>query len=347
MTAATHEPRIPVPHRARRIALGAVLPALLLGSACALVLAWRDRLPDPVAVHWGVSGVDRTGSFAELVAPMLILGLATLAVTATLSVVTGRSGLTRRMTVGLSAGMAAMYAVMFAGMCWVQLDVPTAEQAGDPGFVIALSLLALAGVGVVAGALAGSDPPQAATGDVAADAARLALGPTETAVWIRTVTTARPWLLWTLVVVVLAGSAVLGALTGQWWLIPVLAATAALVAATASWTVRVDARGLSARGVYGWPRIQVPADEVERADAITISPFAEFGGWGLRTDVRGRTGLVVRKGSAISIQRTGGRVVVVTVPDAERGAALLNTVAARARTAPMPDGGSSSGRSLT
>ncbi|WP_163542960.1 DUF1648 domain-containing protein [Occultella kanbiaonis] len=345
MTVAAGESRTPLPHRGRAIVLGAVLPALLLGGAYALVLSWRDRLPDPVAVHWGISGVDRTGSFAALVAPMLILGLATLAVTATLSIVTGRSALNRRMLVGISAGMAAMYAVLLVGMCWVQLDVPTAEQAGDPGATVALGLLALAVVGAVAGALAGSDPPQAATGELAADAARLPLGPAETAVWIRTVTPARPWLLWTLVVVVLAGSAVLGVLTGQWWLIPVLAATAALVAATTSWSVRVDARGLTARGLYGWPRIRVPADEVERADAITISPFAEFGGWGLRTDVRGRTGLVVRKGPAISIQRSGGRVVVVTVPDAERGAALLNTVAVRART-PMPDGGSSSGGPL-
>jgi hypothetical protein len=346
MTPAAQDPRIPLPHRGRAVALGAVLPAAILGSAYALVLSWRDRLPDPLAVHWGLDGVDRTGSFAELVAPMMILGLATLAVTATLSIVTGRNGLTRRMIVGISAGMAAMYAVMLVGMCWVQLDVATAEQAGDPGPTIALSLLAALVVGATAGALAGTDPEQPAVGDLAADAARLPLGPTETAVWIRTVTIARPWLLWTLVVVVLAGSAVLGVLTSQWWLVPVLAALAALVAATTTWSVRVDARGLTARGVYGWPRIKVPAEEVERADAIAISPFAEFGGWGLRTDVRGRTGLVVRKGPAISIQRTGGRMVVVTVPDAERGAALLNTVAARARTAPMPDGGPSSGESL-
>ncbi|WP_207947616.1 SdpI family protein [Occultella glacieicola] len=337
---------MPLPHRGRALALGVVLPAALLGGGYALVLAWRDRLPDPVAVHWGASGVDRTGSFAELITPMLVLGLVTLAVTGTLSMTVGRSALTRRMIVGLSAGMAAMYAGLFVGMTWVQLDVPTAEQASNPGGAIALGLGAGVAIGALAAVLAGSDPPQPAEDEVPADAARLALGPNESAVWIRSTTASRPWLLWVVLIPLFALTAVLTVPTGQWWLTLIPAVTAVLVASMTSWSVRVDAGGLSARNVFGWPRLEVPAGEVERADVITVSPFGEFGGWGLRTDGRGRTGLVVRKGPAISVQRTGGRVLVVTVPGAERGAALLNTVAARART-PMPDGGPSSGRSRT
>jgi hypothetical protein len=40
---------------------------------------------------------------------------------------------------------------------------------------------------------------------------------------------------------------------------------------------------------------------------------------------------VTRAGEAIRIERTGGRVQVVTVDDAATAAALLNTVAERAR----------------
>ena len=57
------------------------------------------------------------------------------------------------------------------------------------------------------------------------------------------------------------------------------------------------------------------------------------GGWGLRVGRGGRTGLVVRSGQALEVERTGGRIVVVTVDDAARGAALLTAVAARGRAA--------------
>jgi hypothetical protein len=57
----------------------------------------------------------------------------------------------------------------------------------------------------------------------------------------------------------------------------------------------------------------------------------EFGGWGYRVGTDGTVGIVVRTGEGLRIRRTGDRSLVVTVDDAATGAALLNTLADRAR----------------
>ena len=72
-------------------------------------------------------------------------------------------------------------------------------------------------------------------------------------------------------------------------------------------------------------------EEVEEAVVVQVNPLREFGGWGIRTGVGGRIGVVMRGGEALEVVRTGGRRVVVTVDDAATGAALLNTLAGRAR----------------
>ena len=118
------------------------------------------------------------------------------------------------------------------------------------------------------------------------------------------------------------------------WLTTVVAVVLAVVVMSMSrFSVVVDRRGLVVRGVLGVPRVVVPLDEVVRAGAVQISPFADFGGWGYRVGRAGRIGVVVRTGEAIEVERTGGRSFVVTVDDAATAAALLNTLAARSRPA--------------
>ena len=63
----------------------------------------------------------------------------------------------------------------------------------------------------------------------------------------------------------------------------------------------------------------------------TVSPLAEFGGWGYRVGRGGRVGVVLRTGEGLQVERSGGRSFVVTIDDAATGAALLNTLAARSR----------------
>ena len=93
----------------------------------------------------------------------------------------------------------------------------------------------------------------------------------------------------------------------------------------------MDGTGLTVRLLIRRPRIQVPLDEIIEAEVVTVRPIAEFGGWGLRIGAAGRAGVVLRSGPALQVTRTSGRAFVVTVDDAQTGAALLNTLAARAR----------------
>src|SRR5699024_9436577 len=59
-------------HRIRPIALGVVLPGVLMLAGFLRVWTWLPRIPDPAVLHWGTEGPDRTGPFTQL---LLVLGV--------------------------------------------------------------------------------------------------------------------------------------------------------------------------------------------------------------------------------------------------------------------------------
>ena len=61
------------------------------------------------------------------------------------------------------------------------------------------------------------------------------------------------------------------------------------------------------------------------------APPARVRWLGIRSDLKGRYGLVLRAGDAIAVQRAGGGVFVATVDGADDAVALLNGLADRAR----------------
>ena len=68
-------------------------------------------------------------------------------------------------------------------------------------------------------------------------------------------------------------------------------------------------------------------DDIAGADVATVDPFWEFGGWGLRVDTAGRTGIVIRKGSALVLRRGDDSEIVITSDYPERAVATINTYA--------------------
>jgi hypothetical protein len=116
-----------------------------------------------------------------------------------------------------------------------------------------------------------------------------------------------------------------------WGLLIVVVLLVALIAAVSSVVVRVDSSGVTIRASLGWPRTRVPLDEIVRADVTEVRPLRDFGGWGWRVGRKGRVGVVLRRGEALLIERTGGRSVAVTVDDAAAAAGLVNVLADRAR----------------
>ena len=101
------------------------------------------------------------------------------------------------------------------------------------------------------------------------------------------------------------------------------------LAVTSAFRVRITPSGFAARSLLGWPRAEIPIDRIVSARAVDISPFGDFGGWGWRIAVDGRTGIVMHRGAAIEIARRDRKPFIVTIDGAEEAAALLQAYAER------------------
>jgi hypothetical protein len=319
--------RRPVTHR-----LGeAALPTLaVLIAVVAPIAAWQ-RLPDPVASHWGTSGPD--ASLPRL-ADLLVLALATVAV-AYGPLLAARTSMPRAQA-RLLVAAAGFGSVLLAGVriasVRANLDVMTWELA-DPlgGGTIAAAVLA----GVVAGALgwvaAGSRPDLPAPS--AGSPATVAVAPGEAVVWTGGASGRLPVLVAVGLLLVAAVGAVFAPPEARTVLIVVLPLVALAVAAFGQVRATAGPRGLSvACGWLGFPRLRVPIEDVADVTVEDVTPMS-YGGWGLRS-VPGATAVIVRRGEGIRVERRSGKVFVVTVDDAARGAGVL--VAHRDATATSP-----------
>lgn len=322
--------------RARAVLLGVALPVILLGGASALLLSWRDRLPDPMALHWGVDGVDRVGSFTSHLLPLVVVSAIVCLPAIALAVLV--KGAARRGMVGLSAGLATMMAGIGVGTTAIQLDAPDAYAIGSPGAAVVVPLLAAVGVGLLATWLAGPDAPQPAGERVPQDAPRLPLPEGAFAAWSAPLPSV-PLVFPIGAIGALAALAItMGVLSGDWWVLVFPALIALVFVFVTGWRVQVDRTGLTLRGALGRPRYHVPAEEIVRADVTTVNPIKQFGGWGMRVGYTGAMGFVTRSGEAFEVERTGNRRVVVTVDHAAQAAALLNTLADRSRASSDSEG---------
>ncbi len=327
-TAGAHEP---VPHRRSTALLALGVPVALVAVSLALVLPWRVQLPDPVAVHWGPDGVDGFSSVLPFLAGTAGVALAMAVACWAVGHTVGRQAMTRRVLNGTAVWLAAFLGGLLVTTLEAQRGLADAADAVAGDAALAMTFAGATVLGALVAWLTPGDARRPAETPIPVGAPVLDLGATEQAAWVGEVGRRS-----TLVVVgaALAFSAAIAALSGLWWFGAVLAVVLAAVLTTMlRWTVTVDGTGLTARSLLRRPYVHVPLDEVESAEVVDVDPLGEFGGWGMRIGLDGRTGVVLRRGPAIQVRRSGGRVVVVTVPDAATGAALLNTLAARTRTA--------------
>lgn len=327
--AATPDERNRVPHRVSTTWWTLGLPAVVLAVCGTLALAWRSELPEPLAAHWGPQGVDGTSSFVGLVLPVIgATGLLSVGMWA-VGFFLGRPAMTRRLANAMAAWFAVFLAGVLLGVLAGQRGVADAAHAGDIDRALTLGAALATASAVAIALLTPDDAPHSTAAPIPADAPTVPLANSEQITWVRAVgQRSGPGI----ALAVLTFSAVLGATTRQWPLAIVLALVLGpMLIAELRWTVTVDRNGLTARSGLRWPTLHVPLDEVQGAEVVTVRPLREFGGFGLRIGLDGRTGAVLRKGPALQVHRTGGRVVVVTVDDAETGAAVLNTLASRAR----------------
>jgi hypothetical protein len=287
--------------------------AVVLGAA-AVVLA--PALPGRVAVHFGSDGrPDGWGSPWPLLG--IALGLALVAVGLSVAALRARDLRT--------AATVLLVADLLAGIlatAWIALAASAA--AGDSAFPVWWGLVLIA-----AGAAVAAIPVAALVrhaGPVPAhDVPPLAVAPTARVAW-----RARTGSAWfagigavLVVLAVAAAASTSGADAGTAALmgIPLLVAGVALVA-LGRVEVTVDRRGL--RVTSSWTRIpvmRVPLARIESAGWEDVSP-GQWGGWGLRFSGRGMA-YVTGSGPGLVVRLRGGRARLVTVADADRGAAVL------------------------
>lgn len=318
----------PIPGITRLVVLTLFVPLLLTAGGVAIALAIMPELPDPVATHWGPDGVDGTGSAWSMIVVMAAITVVLALMFTFLATFWGKSSSTRRFSAGLSVGLAVFMIGVSVATLWVQRDVVVAADVGDIQLPILVCALVALAAGILAAVAVVGDPPRPTSQPVPADAPHLQLAPGEVVTWTRLMG-GDLWRWISLTVAIVGGA--LGIAIGQWWLILAIVVPVELLVTMLSWRVIVDARGLTCRAMLGFPRMIIPLNEVERADVVDISPLRDFGGWGYRVGRGGRIGIVLRSGEAVEVERSGGRVVAVTVDDASTGASLLNALAARGR----------------
>ncbi|MFG2989331.1 DUF1648 domain-containing protein [Streptomyces sp. NPDC048257] len=117
-----------------------------------------------------------------------------------------------------------------------------------------------------------------------------------------------------------------------WLLIAPFTVASLAVLACSSVRVRVAERGMDvAFGPLGWPVRHWQAADIEWARAENRTP-AQVGGWGYRLSGLGTT-VMLRSGECLVI-RAKGKDFAVSVDDAERAAALLNSLTGARASAP-------------
>ncbi|KNB50389.1 hypothetical protein [Streptomyces caatingaensis] len=314
----------------RRRALVVLLTHLLAAEAgLAAFLHLRDRLPTRLAIHFDGERADGFCDRTAFLVVALALPAALAAVFAALSALRRVPPAHRRGLAAIGSSLSGLFGYFLVATLCANADVTDAAAVRMPAWHVAAGLGAAAVTGGTGWLLGGGDAPPAHPGGPAGPVVRLPLADGESAVWTHVIgSRALPFT----ALGTLALAVPLGFLAGPLTAV-VLIVIGLPLAALSRLRVTVDRRGLTlASTALPRPRLTIPTERILDASRRDIGAWRDFGGWGYRA-VPGASGLVLRSGEALSVRLTTGGEFVVTVDDAATAAALLNTLAARARTA--------------
>ncbi|MBB2911917.1 hypothetical protein FHS43_003197 [Streptosporangium becharense] len=323
--------------RGRFLVMATVWFALVTITLVAVPFALRDRLPDPVAVHWGLSGApDRSASFA--VALLVGVGLWAAIMIAACTSAVGRARVlgrrAGRTAVGAMLGGGGLFVLgLQAATVWANLDVPDWREAGDLAWGAAVPFAGLL-AGAALGALVARPGPDEVSPSAGVPERRIRLRGDQRAVWVSSLRNG--WLTAVGVAALTAGAALcVFALTGddRTLLIPAgITLVVGLVGVTfSSVQVQITDDGLSvSHGPLRLPRRRIPLAKVERAWSEELFP-SQVGGWGMR-GLPGSSTVMLRGGECLVVGYVSGGRFAISVDDADSGAALLNTLVAKHAT---------------
>jgi len=317
----------------RFVLVGMVVPVILAVAAGVLVWSWRAQLPDPVATHWGPGGVD---GFSSLRSVLWAVPLATGGVSLVMSASAfpflrrGGRGFTVRFLGATATWMAAFLGVLVVWSLAIQRGMPDAAAAPNLDLGMGVALVAGTVLGVLAWLV---QPAQEANPAARSAGTAIAVAPGERVAWVRTASMSRG------VMALLGGvTAALVALglvflaqgesVAGWITLGSAVLVGGLLATLTRFRVSASAAGLTVRGVLGWPRVRIPLAQMAHVEVRELNGLAEFGGWGWRV-MPHVTGVILRNGTGIWVDRREGRSFAVTVDDAQTAVGVLEALLAR------------------
>lgn len=321
-------------HR-RAVLLGGVLPIIIAAAATALMLTWLPQLPDPIAVHWSGAGADGFGpALPFIVAPLGITVIFSIFAVA-MSWRTSPSGtLLYNQKILLTAGvwLAVLLSVGFGGSVAVQRGLTDAKDAPGVGPLLAVGLAA----GVILAVAVWFVLPRGESSIVESGAPpkRVDVRGDERLSWSHVARLGPGAVIVVSVALAIGVAAVVWASLSAGSIsvvgIVVLAFITVLIVTNTWWRVSADRRGFTVRGAVGWPFKRIPLRDIRTVQVVEIHPTRDFGGYGWRWTVDGRSGVILRAGPGIEVTVSSGKRFVVTVDDAETGAGVLAALLSRA-----------------
>jgi hypothetical protein len=324
----TPSPQLPFP----RAILVVAMPAVLLSTAIAPLLFWRDRLPTPLASHWPLTGpADGAWSFNTT----LVVVSLTAVVSAVILIATGLYRWTSQPNP--VAALTTFISMLINGLVGgtIKQSLDRTDWHGTPGpalwqFAIVFVVASLV-ASVAALAIGSLFATQSASGSAATATTTLDLAAQERVMWSNRIT--NRWLLLPSVAMLLLSvvSFFRPHATNSRWEPVVFALVALATSLLSSVSVRADEHGLHLRyGPFNWPKQTIPITRIQSACAIDLKP-SEWGGWGYRGSLKilKRAAVVLRRGPALRVDLHNGAKFAVSIGDSETGAAVLNTAISR------------------
>ena len=288
--------------------------ASLLASAIGAALVWssRDRLPDPIATHWGVDGVaDGFGTLPGCCGWASSCHWPSPCSWASSARVCGNAPRWRP----VGSGTAVFIAAVIFGSTYAQRDTAGSVPLHNGVFVVA-TVAALA-VGTVGALIHRTRPVHRPDPALPADAPSWEGGLRQSKAGIYVGVGA--------IVLTFAVAMWLFLATGIWFVL-LIALILSLVIPLQFARATIDARGLRIRVFDRFTIHRIPLGQMVAAQTATVSALGDYGGYGMRGGFDGSWGWVTSNGEAVRITRHDQKDFVVTVDDAEGAARTLNTL---------------------
>ena len=288
---------------------------MVLLAGIPLALGWGE-MPDPVATHWGATGIPDS-HLPKAGLPLLIVGMVAVGLLSTsLFRIEGRPTAEAVAIVGLMGGLGLS---LMASVVILNSGAETWDRAANFSLPHLLAALFAASVGGWGGYLLGKRWYPLSAAEPAASSPVMHIRPGESVTWVGSSTVVWPYVL--LGIAALAFLALPGWLKGFAVLFVVLAFLFSRV------IVLISNDGLQIRLGGGLKVKTVRLGKIRSARPIDLEPAA-WGGWGWRIIPSG-TAIVLRRGDAIEITYKSGRRFAVTVDDAATGSSVLSGLVAR------------------